>query len=69
MRDFYIRFGRRVRIPSTIQILDEISPHYRARLIREHRDRVRQQPAPAILPDLMRGSVERIETSIRNVTQ
>jgi hypothetical protein len=56
MRDFYIRFGRRVPIPSTIQALDEISSDYRARLAREHRDRVRPPTVSALLPDLMRVS-------------
>lgn len=56
MRDFYVRFGRRVPIPSTIQALDEIAPDYRARLAREQRERVRPPAMSALLPDLMRVS-------------
>jgi len=53
MRDFYVRFGRRIPIPSTIQALDEIAPDYRARLAREHRERVRPPAESATLPDLL----------------
>lgn len=55
MRDFYVRFGRRVPIPPTIQALDEIAPDYRARLSREHRKRVRPPAVSAVLPDLLRN--------------
>ena len=69
MSDFYVRFGRRVPIPPTIQALDEISPDYRARLIREHRARVRPPRAPVILPDLMRGSLQPIKTSLKDAAR
>jgi hypothetical protein len=66
MRDFYIRFGRRVSIPPTIQVLDEISPDYRARLIREGRDRVRPPKPLAGLPDIMRNPLKPIVTIRKN---
>jgi len=40
MQHFYVRNGRRIQIPPTIQLLDEISPDYRPRLAREGRERV-----------------------------
>ena len=69
MSDFYVRFGRRVPIPPTIQALDEISPDYRARLVREHRDRVRPPRAPTILSDLMRNPLYPVETSFKDAAQ
>ena len=69
MSDFYVRFGRRVPIPPTIQALDEISPDYRARLVREHRDRVLPPRAQTILPDLMGGSLQPAGTSLKDAAQ
>ena len=37
MQYFYVRYGRRIQIPPTIQLLDEISPEYLPRLAREKR--------------------------------
>lgn len=49
MQYFYVRTGRRIQIPPTIQLLDEISPDYRPRLAREGHQRMH---APRIMPDL-----------------
>jgi hypothetical protein len=51
MQYFHVRYGRRVQIPAIIQLLDEISPKYRPRLVHAGGARMRA-PAPD-LPDLM----------------
>ena len=56
MQYFYVRYGRRVQIPPTIQLLDEISPEYLPRLAREKRERVRAPRSMPDLPDLMPAS-------------
>jgi hypothetical protein len=53
MQYFYVRYGRRIQVPPTIQLLDEISPEYLPRLAREKRERVRAPTATPDLPDLM----------------
>ena len=54
MRDFYTHLGRRFPLPSTIQLLDEICPDYRARLKREGAERVRPPRPLVTLDDLFR---------------
>ena len=56
MQHFYVRNGRRIQIPPTIQLLDEISPDYRLRLAREGRERVRAPRGMPDLPDLMHAN-------------
>ena len=53
MQYFYVRHGRRIQIPPTIQLLDEISPEYLPRLAREGRQRMRAPKSKPDLPDLM----------------
>jgi len=53
MQYFYVRYGRRIQIPPTIQLLDEISPEYLPSLSREGRQRMRAPRAMPDLPDLM----------------
>ena len=55
MQSFYVRNGRRIQIPPIIQLLDEISPGYRARLVGDGRERGRAPKAAPDLPDLMHG--------------
>jgi hypothetical protein len=54
MQTFYVHLGRRFSIPPTIQLLDEICPDYRAKLDREHRQRVRPPRPLVILSDLFK---------------
>jgi hypothetical protein len=51
MESFYSRFGRRVALPSTVEILDELDPDYRKRLVREGRVRP-NLPRAFVLPAL-----------------
>ena len=49
MLNSYFRFGRRIPLPSTIEILDELDPGYRKRLILEKRGRP-TLPKAVVLP-------------------
>jgi len=51
MQNYYLRFGRRVALPPTVQILDELDPDYRSRLVRENRQRP-TPPRAVLLPAL-----------------
>jgi hypothetical protein len=55
MQSFYVRNGRRIQIPPTIPLLDEISPGYRAKLIGDGQEPLRAPKAAPDLPDLMHG--------------
>jgi hypothetical protein len=55
MQSFYVRNGRRIQIPPTIPLLDEISPGYRARLVGDGQEHGRAPEATPGLPDLMHG--------------
>ena len=51
MQYSYMRFGKRIALPSIIQILDDLDPDYRKRLLRENRQRP-NPPRPVVLPAL-----------------
>jgi hypothetical protein len=51
MQNYYSWFGRRLALPSTVQILDELDPDYRKRLARENRRRP-SWPRVVALPSL-----------------
>lgn len=58
MQTYYSWFGRRVALPSTVQILDELDPDYRKRLARENRRRP-SRPVFAPLPALTSNTLSR----------
>ncbi len=58
MQNFHLRFGKRVALPATIEILDALDSGYRARLAREKRQRPSPPSAigpPALTPGALRS--------------
>jgi len=56
MQYFYVRHGRRIQIPPTVQLLNEISPEYLPKLAREGRQRMLAPRGMPDLPDLMHAN-------------
>jgi hypothetical protein len=62
MHNHYMRLGRRIALPPTVQILDELNPDYRSRLVREKRQR-RNPPRAIALPALTPAALRKTRPS------